>query len=87
MALLHLLNVFIFYFQTKLNFQNPLLPKYLAYEIFEPYAIKGIILTLGITTVTILKFFKLNLIIILICVLLIVLYYFTSFEPKFVEYQ
>ncbi|MEN9929508.1 MAG: hypothetical protein RLZZ231_1429, partial [Bacteroidota bacterium] len=39
LALLHLLNIFAFYYKTKLNLINPLIPKYLAFELFEPYAI------------------------------------------------
>ena len=87
LALLHLINVFAFYYKTKLEIVNPLIPKYLAYELFEPYAVKGIILTIGILVATLLKFFKQNLLVILVCAIIIALYYFTSFEPNFTEYQ
>jgi|GEM_PF-3515573 len=86
-ALLHLINVFAFYYKTKLNLANPLIPKYLAFELFEPYAVKGIILTIGISIATFLKLFKQNLLVILVCTLIIALYYFTSFQPNFSEYQ
>lgn len=87
LALLHLINVFAFYYKTKLNLANPLIPKYLAFELFEPYAVKGIILTIGILIATFLKLFKQNLLVILVCTLIIALYYFTSFQPNFAEYQ
>ena len=87
LALLHLINVFAFYYKTKLNLANPLIPKYLAFELFEPYAVKGIILTIGILIASFLKFFKQNLIVILVCAIIILLYYLTSFEPSFAEYQ
>lgn len=45
-AILLLLNIFAVYFSTKLNLTNPLIPKCLAFEIFEPYAVKRIILTI-----------------------------------------
>jgi hypothetical protein len=87
LALLHLLNIFAFYYKTKLNLINPLIPKYLAFELFEPYAIKGVILTIGISIATFLKFFKQNLLIILVCIILFAMYYLTSFEPSFAEVQ
>lgn len=86
-VILLLLNVFAVYYSTKLNLTNPLIPKYLAFEIFAPYAVKGFILTLGLLIATSLKFFKQNLIAIVICLLVIVLYIFTAFEPNFAEYQ
>ena len=87
LALLHLINVFAFYYKTKLNLANPLIPKYLAFELFEPYAVKGIILTIGILIATFLKLFKQNLLVILVCILIIAFYYLTSFEPSFAEYK
>lgn len=87
LALLHLLYVFAFYYKTKLNLANPLIPKYLAFELFEPYVVKGIILTIGVLLASFFKFFKQNLMVILVCAMIIVLYYFTSFEPNFTEYQ
>lgn len=85
-AILHLLNVFAVYYSTKLNLSNPLIPKYLAFEIFNPYAKKGFILTFGLLVATFAKFLKQNLIVITICILIIVLYYLTSFKPNFDEY-
>ena len=87
LVLFHLLNVFLFYYKTKLNLENPLIPRCLAFELFDPYATKGIILTFGLLIATILKFFKQNLIVVLICAVTIAFYYFTSFEPNFAEYQ
>jgi hypothetical protein len=87
LALFHLINIFAFYYKTKLNLANPLIPKYLAFELFEPYAVKGIILTIGILIATFLKLFKQNLFIILVCTVIIASYYLTSFEPSFAEYQ
>ena len=87
MLIFHLLFIFAIYYSTKFNFQNPLIPKYLAFEVFAPYAQKGLIITLGLLIVTILKFLRQNLIIILICLLIIAIYYGTSFEPNFAEYQ
>ncbi|MEY2922151.1 MAG: hypothetical protein RL108_773 [Bacteroidota bacterium] len=86
-ALFHLINVFAFYYKTKLNLANPLIPKYLAFELFEPYAVKGGILTIGIFIAMFLKLFKQNLLVILVCTIIIALYYLTSFEPNFTEYQ
>ena len=87
LVIILLLNIFAVYYSTKLNLTNPLIPKYLAFEIFDPYAAKGIILTFGILIATTLKFFKQNLITIIVCLVVIALYYFTSFEPNFTEYQ
>ena len=86
LPILLLISIFANYYSTKLNLSNPLIPKYLAFEIFAPYALKGTILTIGILLVTALKIFKQNLIAILICVIIIALYYLTSFEPNFAEY-
>lgn len=86
-AIILLLNVFAVYYSTKLNLSNPLIPKCLAFEIFEPYALKGIILTIGLLIATILKLFKQHLIVILICLLIIALYYLTRFEANLTEYQ
>ena len=83
----HLLFVFEKYYSTKFNLNNPLIPKYLAFEIFAPYAKKGLILTFGLLIAIVLKFLKQNLIIILICLFVIAVYYFTTFEPNFTEYQ
>lgn len=87
LTFVYLLSVFCVYYKTKLNLVNPLIPKSLAFEIFDPYATKGFILTFGLLIGTSLKFFKQNLIAIVICIIVIVLYYFTSFEPNFTEYQ
>lgn len=87
LLILHLLFIFLIYCTTKLNYKNPLIPKYLAFEVFAPYAQKGLIITFGLLIVMSLKFFKQNLLIIIICSILIALYYFTSFEPDFSEYQ
>ena len=87
LALLHLINVFAFYYKTKLDLVNPLIPKDLAFELFEPYAVKGTILTIGLLIATFLKFFKQNLIVIIICFIAIALYHFTRFEPNFTAYQ
>jgi hypothetical protein len=83
----HLLFVFAVYNSTKFNFNNPLLPKYLAFEVFAPYAEKGLIISFGLLITTILKFFKQNLFIIIICLIIILVYYFTGFEPNFTEYK
>lgn len=83
----HLLFVFTIYYSTKFNYNNPLIPKYLAFEVFAPYADKGLIITFGLLIATTLKFLKQHLIIILICFFVIAVYYFTSFEPNFTEYQ
>lgn len=87
LALVHLLNVFAFYYKTKFNLENPLIPKYLAFELFEPYAVKGLILIIGLLIATLSKFLKQNLIAIIICTIAFVLYYLTSFEPNFTAYQ
>jgi hypothetical protein len=87
LLILHLLFIFLIYYTTKLNYKNPLIPKYLAFEVFAPYAQKGLIITFGLLIVMPLKFLKQNLLIIIICSILIALYYFTSFEPDFSEYQ
>lgn len=84
---LHLLFIFMIYCTTKLSYRNPLIPKYLAFEVFAPYAEKGLIITIGLLIVMPLKFFKQNLLSIIVCLILIALYYFTSFEPNFTAYQ
>lgn len=86
-ALLLLINVFVVYYSTKLNLSNPLIPKCLAFEIFEPYALKGSILIIGLLLATILKMFKQHLFVVLICLLIIALYYLTHFESNLSEYQ
>ena len=83
LTILYLLSIFCVYFQTKLNLTNPLIPKYLITGIFDPYATKGIILTIGLLVATILQFFKQNLITILVCVIALTLYYITTFEANF----
>lgn len=83
----HLLFIFAIYYSTKFNYQNPLIPKIIALEIFAPYAQKGLIITFGLLLSTIFKFLKLNLIVILICLIVIFFYYFTSFEADFSAYQ
>lgn len=87
LLILHLLFIFIIYCSVKLSYRNPLIPKYLAFEVFAPYAEKGLMITIGLLTIMTLKFFKQNLLTIIICLIIIALYYFTSFEPDFTEYQ
>lgn len=87
LLILHLLFIYLIYCTTKLSYRNPLIPKYLAFEVFAPYAEKGLIITAGLLMVMPLKFFKQNLFAIIICLVLIGLYYLTSFEPNFAEYQ
>lgn len=83
----HLLFIFAIYYSTKFAYKNPLIPKDLAFEVFAPYAQKGLIVTFGLLIATIFKFMKQNLVVILSCLIVIAIYYFTSFEPDFVEYQ
>ena len=83
----HLLFVFAIYYSTKFNFQNPLIPKIIGLEIFAPYAQKGLIITFGLLISTIFKFLKQDLFVILICLIVISFYYFTSFEADFSAYQ
>nr|WP_315154166.1 hypothetical protein [uncultured Flavobacterium sp.] len=87
LLILHLLFVFLIYYSTAFIYENPFIPKYLAFEIFAPYARKGVILTLGVLIATILKMFKQNLFLILVCVLSISIYYLTNFEPDFTDYK
>ena len=82
----HVLYVFSIYYSTKFSLTNPLIPKELAFEIFYPYSKKGVILTFGLLVVNILKLFKQNTIVILICLIILITYYFTSFQPDFSEY-
>lgn len=85
--ILHLLFIFLIYCSVKLSYSNPLIPKYLAFEVFAPYAQKGLMITAGLLIVMPLKFFKQNLFVIIICLVVISLYYLTNFEPNFAEYQ
>jgi len=85
--ILHLLFVFAVYYSTKLVFQNPLLPKCIAFETFAPYALKGSILTFRLLLAILSKFFKQNLIVIVICLTIVSIYYLTGFEPDFTAYQ
>jgi hypothetical protein len=87
LLILHLLFIFLIYYSTALIYKNPFIPKYLAFEIFAPYAKKGVILTLGVLIATILKMFKQNLFVILVCLLSILVYYLTNFEPDFTDYK
>lgn len=85
--ILHLLFIFLIYCSVKLSYSNPLIPKYLAFEVFAPYAQKGLMITAGLLIVMPLKFFKQNLFAIIICLAVIAFYYLTNFEPNFAEYQ
>lgn len=87
LLLLHLLFIFMIYGSTNLIYNNPLIPKHLAFEIFAPYAQKGFIITAGLLIAMPLKFFKQNLFAVIICLVLIALYYLTNFKPNFAEYQ
>ena len=60
LAFFYLLSVFAYYYKTKLEIVNPLIPKYLAYELFEPFAFKGTILTIGSGTVDSIAYKKKN---------------------------
>lgn len=82
LTIIYLLSVFCFYFQTKLNITNPLIPKYLITYVFDPYAFKGLILTIGLLIAVILKFVKQNLPVIIVCAIVIMLYHLTSFIPN-----
>lgn len=85
-VIFHLLRVFAVYYETKLHLSNPLIPKYLAFEIFNPYAEKGFILTLGLLFAITLKFFKQNFIVMVVCFVIIIFYHLTTFKPNFTEY-
>jgi cell division protein FtsW (lipid II flippase) len=87
LLILHLIFIFTVYYSTKFNYNNPLIPKYLVFEVFAPFAEKGLIIAIGLLVIIPLKNFKQNLIAIVICLIVIALYYFTSFEPNFAEYQ
>lgn len=82
-----LITIFAKYYQTKMNLQNPLIPKYLAFEIFNPYSQKGFILTVGLFFSLSAKFLKQNIISVIICIIIIAIYFLTSFEPNFTEYN
>lgn len=82
-----LVTIFAKYYQTKMNLQNPLIPEYLAFEIFNPYSQKGFILTIGLFLSLTAKFLKQNLISVIICIVIIAAYFLTSFEPNFTEYN
>lgn len=83
----HLIYIFKVYYATKFNFSNPLIPKYLAFEVFAPFAQKGLSTTLGLVLIMPLKFFKQNFIVVLISLLILAIYYATSFEPDFSQFQ
>ncbi len=87
LLILHLIFIFTVYYSTKFNYSNPLIPTYLVFEVFAPFAEKGMILSIGLLMIIALKNFKQNLLAIVICLIIIALYYFTSFEPNFTEYQ
>ena len=82
-----LITILAIYFSTKMSFENPLIPKYLAFEVFYPYAQKGFILSIGLFFALISKFIKQNLITLLICIIIIAIYFLTSFEPDFTNYR
>lgn len=82
-----LITILAIYFSTKMSFANPFIPKYLAFEVFYPYAQKGFILSIGLFFALISKFVNQNLITLIICVIIISIYFLTSFEPDFTKYQ
>lgn len=82
-----LITIFAIYFSTKMSYKNPLIPKFLAFEVFYPYSQKGFILSIGLFFALISKFLKQNLIAVIICLIIISIYLFTSFEPNFTEYN
>lgn len=87
LLIFHLLYIFSVYYSTKFNFNNPLIPKYLAFEVFAPFAKKGLFITLGLLLILPLKFFKQNFFVAVLCIITFVIYYLTSFEPDFSEFQ
>ena len=81
-----LISIFAIYFSTKMNFANPLIPKFLAFEVFYPYSQKGLVLAIGLFFALVSKFLKQNLITIIICIIVILIYCVSSFQPNFTEY-
>lgn len=83
---LFLVSIFAQYYSTKLNLTNPLIPKYLAFEIFEPYALKGFITSIGLLFTLILRFLKQNLFSLIIGIIIICIYIFTNSIPDYSQY-
>jgi hypothetical protein len=86
LLILLLVSIFAHYHSTKLNLTNPLIPKYIAFEIFEPYPQKGFIISIGLFVALALKFLKQNLLSLIVCSIIICVYIFTNFNPDFSNY-
>jgi hypothetical protein len=78
LIMLFLIATFAQFYSIKLNFTNPLIPESLVKIFLEPYLIKGIILTTGIIGVFTLKYFKYNLLALILSIILIVYYIFSN---------
>ena len=78
-----LISIFAEYFYTSLSLTNPLLPESLINIVFEPYAKKGLIISLGFPIVLLLKFAKKNLLAILGVIFIVALYFSVNHVIEF----
>ncbi|PKP14598.1 MAG: hypothetical protein CVU07_14055 [Bacteroidetes bacterium HGW-Bacteroidetes-23] len=87
LLIFHLLYIFAVFYSTKFNFSNPLIPQEIVIEVFAPFAQKGIFITLGLLLILPLKFFKQNFFVVVLSIITFAIYYLTSFQPDFSEFQ
>lgn len=87
LLIFHLLYIFTVFYSTKLNLENPLIPQQILIAVFAPFAQKGIFITLGLLLILPLKFFKQNFFVVVLCIITFAIYYLTSFEADFSEFQ
>ena len=67
----------------KLDLDNPLIPQEFISDIFAPYAKVGLVLSIGLMLLLLLKIFRQNLIVIIGAIVIIGFYYLTDFTPDF----
>lgn len=72
------ISIFAQYYSDKLIFENPFIPKENIFLMFEPYAKKGFILSMGFPVILILKFIRQNFLVIITAMMIILAYYLTN---------
>ena len=76
-----IISAFAHFQSLKLNLDNPIMPQEYISDIFAPYAKVGLVLSIGLILLLLLKFLKQNLMVIIGAVLLIGFYYLTDLTP------
>ncbi len=73
-----LISVFVKYFQIKSGLNNPLIPRSIIDYSFQPYALKGLILSFGLPVILLLKHMKQNILVVIGGITILVTYAFTD---------